>query len=377
MEPFAHWIALGAIGWLGVLSMAAGAWLNNPPLMASGGIGASYALIEIANRFAAAPAGRRRVRAAPAPPVAAAHRSIDPSDSGALVEQMLSQDRYALLLRPQVVETLTHDQFLRAKQALEQAMALVGEARVTLEAAGLSQGGVIHVEPFYLDRFTVTNRQFYEFVAAEAYRQPALWETSIWPAVAEMIDSTGAAGPRWWREGCFEPGQDSLPVVGICWHEAAAYARWAGKRLPSDAEWVRAAAYPDNSPGNRPRPYPWGDAMEAGRANLWGSGLGRVAAVDQFSEGATPNGICQLIGNVWQWTSGNFRGTGLEAEDDRSAPWSLPSPWKNIRGGAFDTYFDSQATCQFVSGEDPRRRRRNIGFRCAIGVCDLVPEVCT
>jgi len=115
------------------------------------------------------------------------------------------------------------------------------------------------------------------------------------------------------------------------------------------------------------RKYPWGNSMDRRRANLWGSGPGRIAPVTEFAEGVSVGGVYQLIGNVWEWTSGSFRGV-----DHPSGDLTLPVPMKSIRGGAFDTYFDNQATCQFQSGENPLGRKHNIGFRCAVGVCDLV-----
>jgi iron(II)-dependent oxidoreductase len=107
--------------------------------------------------------------------------------------------------------------------------------------------------------------------------------------------------------------------------------------------------------------------MDRERANLWGSGPGTTVPVTDFPDGVSVGGVYQLIGNVWEWTSGNYRpGEHLEGE------MLLPVPMKNLRGGAFDTYFDNQATCHFYSGENPVARKDNIGFRCAVGVCDLV-----
>ena len=106
--------------------------------------------------------------------------------------------------------------------------------------------------------------------------------------------------------------------------------------------------------------------MDPNRANLWGAGPDRVVSVYEFAEGASLGGIYQLIGNVWEWTSSDFHAQGIECPADPSGPM------KSLRGGAFDTYFDKQATCQFQSGENPLRRRHNIGFRCAVGVCDVV-----
>jgi iron(II)-dependent oxidoreductase len=78
-------------------------------------------------------------------------------------------------------------------------------------------------------------------------------------------------------------------------------------------------------------------------------------------------GVQQLIGNVWEWTSstfGNWEPAGRKIE--------TTMPLKSVRGGAFDTYFDMQAQCQFQSGESPLARKHNIGFRCALGFCDVV-----
>lgn len=143
-----------------------------------------------------------------------------------------------------------------------------------------------------------------------------------------------------------------------------------GKRLPTDAEWVKAGSWPVPLSDERQwqRKFPWGDTMDRDRCNLWGSGRGGVAAVTDYASGVSVGGVYQLIGNVWEWTTGDF---GAEESEDLS----LPTPMKSIRGGAFDTYFENQATCQFVSGENPLARRHNIGFRCALGVCDVAPHI--
>ncbi|GAF71255.1 unnamed protein product [marine sediment metagenome] len=204
----------------------------------------------------------------------------------------------------------------------------------------------------------------------------------------EMVDRTGAPGPRYWRDGCFLPGEEDHPVIGVSWYEASAYARWIGKRLPSDAEWVKAGSWPVamSATTRMQRKYPWGDTMNRTAANLWGSGPEGIVPVDEFDLGVSVGGIYQLIGNVWEWTCGNFRELSLAGEIVSScSPYPtdldtheyvagdliLPTPMKSIRGGAFDTYFDNHATCQFQSGENPLRRRHNIGFRCAVAIGDL------
>ena len=326
-------------------------------------------------------------------PVAACERpqsdgtqSDGDNDRDALVEQMLAQGRYPLLLRPQIARELKPEQLQRALQALSEGLALVPDGEVVLgKVDAVPQnlpldndfldelsGRVVRVQRFFLDRYPVTNQQYYEFVAAGGYEHVQLWDEAVLPAMLDFVDKTGQPGPRNWREGCYLKGQENRPVVGVSWYEAAAYAGWVGKRLPTDAEWVKAGCWPVNiSETSRfQRRYPWGDTMDRGLANLWGSGRERIVDVDDFAEGVSVGGVYQLIGNVWEWTSDDFRPEQVLPEDI-----ILQIPLKSIHGGAFDTYFDNQATCQFQSGEVALARRHNIGFRLAVGVCDLVLSV--
>jgi iron(II)-dependent oxidoreductase len=194
----------------------------------------------------------------------------------------------------------------------------------------------------------------------------AIWDEAILPALLDFVDATGHPGPRAWKHGCFEPGKEHHPVVGVSWYEAAAYARWTGKRLPTDAEWAKAASWPVAlGPGIwLQRKFPWGNSFDEHRANIWGSGHGGTIPVDHCADGVSVGGAYQLIGNDWEWTSGAY---GHAAD----ASVTLPVPMKSIRGGAFDTYFENQATCHFQSGESPINRKHNVGFRLALGACDL------
>jgi iron(II)-dependent oxidoreductase len=227
----------------------------------------------------------------------------------------------------------------------------------------------LRVEGYYLDRFPVTNAQYYQFVANGGYEQMAIWDPEVWPAVLDFVDSTGQPGPRFWRNGHFPRGEERHPVVGVSWYEASAFARWAGKRLPTDAEWVKAGCWPVAIAGHPllQRRYPWGEAVDRSRANLWGSGPGSTVPVDEFPGGVSVGGVRQLIGNVWEWTT-----DALVIEDEvENPPENVRSKMKSLRGGAFDTYLDCQATCHFQSGDDVLARQHNIGFRCAISLCDL------
>ena len=95
--------------------------------------------------------------------------------------------------------------------------------------------------------------------------------------------------------------------------------------------------------------------------------LNGTCGVHDFSDGVSVGGVYQLIGNVWEWTHSNFGAWDLAARR-----LEVTGPMKSIRGGAFDTYFDNQATCQFQSGDSSLARKHNIGFRCALGFCDVI-----
>ena len=133
-------------------------------------------------------------------------KPVDPNDIDALVEQMLAQDRYALLLRPQIAGNLSESQFGQALRVLGECMALVPDGDVQLEEGDSSR--IISVQRFFLDRYPVTNRQYYEFVAAGGYRQASLWDESILPGVLEFIDRTGNPGPKYWQNGCYPEGEE-------------------------------------------------------------------------------------------------------------------------------------------------------------------------
>jgi iron(II)-dependent oxidoreductase len=303
---------------------------------------------------------------------------LETEETGDLIETMLRHDRYALLLRPQIVANLENEQVKRALAALDQRMALVPDGDVVLkatrfgnnereqEAAALADRQV-HVESVFLDRYPITNKQYRAFVVAGGYEQISLWDPTVWPAILDFVDSTGHSGPRFWKNGTYPAGQGDHPVVGVSWYEACAFARWVGKRLPTDPEWVKAGSWPVDVPGGKPlqRKHPWGDTMDRVHANLWSSGPGTTVAVSEMN-GSSVGGVYQLIGNVWEWTTSNFG-----AWDQSMRRIETPSQMKSIRGGAFDTYFDNQANCQFQSGDSPMARKHNIGFRCALSVCDL------
>ncbi len=217
--------------------------------------------------------------------------------------------------------------------------------------------------PFLLGRYAVMHAQYQHFVDAGGYEDLDLWPQDIWPHLIDFTDLTGNPGPRFWRDGRHDRRLADHPVVGVCFFEAAAYAAWAGFRLPTEAEWQMAASWRIRSSAHVLRRYPWGDALDTDRCNIWASGIGHTEPVDAFPGGAAPNGVRQLIGNVWEWTDSDY-----EVTDGEGRPVVGVMQMKGIRGGAFDTYFASQATSCFRTGLASLSRVHNVGFRCALDV---------
>jgi iron(II)-dependent oxidoreductase len=121
----------------------------------------------------------------------------------------------------------------------------------------------------------------------------------------------------------------------------------------------------ESSPGRiAQRRYPWGESYDVRRAHLYGSGQPGPVAVDEYPGGVSVGGVHQLIGNVWEWTNTPL----IELADPTL---HISESVISIRGGAFDTYFENQATCHYQSGEHPLSRRANIGFRLALPMSDL------
>ncbi len=291
---------------------------------------------------------------------------------------MIQNGRYALLLRPEVIGNLSEAQRLNLVDILEDEMAIIRAGEVQLVARESrastedSRTNIAKTESFYLDRFAVTNEEYQLFVNDSGYANPEYWSEGLEDAIQQFVDQTGVQAPRFWSHGQHPVQYADHPVVGICHYEASAYARWAGKRLPSDAEWVRAAAAPVAIANGRiqQRRYPWGEAIDETRANLWQSGIAHTAPVNAYGGGDTVQGVRQMVGNVWEWTA------------DRFGLWSEFPQWRELehdlmalRGGAFDTYFDSQASCLFQSGDQALARKHNIGFRCAVSTSHVAQSV--
>src|SRR5947209_2249317 len=144
---------------------------------------------------------------------------------------------------------------------------------------------------FWIDIYPVTNLRFARFLDAGGYDDPRWWSPEGWG----WRQQARVRRPLSWGE----PGWDGpeQPAAGVSWYEADAYCRWAGKRLPTDAEWERAARGTDG------RRYPWGDDWPHGGVANFDLSVGRTSPVGLFPEGASPYGCQDMAGNVNNWTS--------------------------------------------------------------------------
>jgi gamma-glutamyl hercynylcysteine S-oxide synthase len=283
-------------------------------------------------------------------------------------KHLINEDRYAFVVLKEEVDQIEDRDTQPAWDLLRQQMALIPAGRVTV---ALTDGSHANAEigGFFLDRLAVSNRQFRRFVQAGGYDSLEIWPQEVWPSVSRFTDRKGGPGPRDWDGGNFPAGKADHPVVGVCWYEATAYARWVGKRLPTAAEWQKAGGWPEQLSGGDCNRYPWGDLFDPGRTNLWASGIGRTVPVGDFPNGATPNGIFQMTGNVWEWLYDPLDAIPC-SDGETFVPWK---PMRRIIGGAFNTYFASEASCQFITGQAELDRPDNIGFRCALSLEQLGP----
>jgi iron(II)-dependent oxidoreductase len=228
----------------------------------------------------------------------------------------------------------------------------------------------VHVDAFVIDTTPVTCGDYLAFVEARGYHDPQWWSPTGWA----HRQQAGITAPRFWeredgrwvrtRFGVREPLPLDEPVVHVSFHEAEAYAAWAGKRLPTEAEWEKAARYDPAS--GRSRRYPWGDEDPTSEhANLGQRHL-RAAPVGAYPAGASPLGVEQLIGDVWEWTSSDFAGYpgfAVFPYPEYSQVFFGPK-FKVLRGGSFGT---DPVACRgtFRNWDYPIRRQIFSGFRCA------------
>jgi iron(II)-dependent oxidoreductase len=206
----------------------------------------------------------------------------------------------------------------------------------------------LQLQPYKISRTTVTNAEYAAFIDDGGYQRQKLWCDAGW----RWRETTGSKHPvywqfidgKWWRRNFNEMVQleDHLPVLHVNWYEADAFCLWAGRRLPTEAEWELAASAEPTTDGRgiitHKRQFPWGDeAPTPDRANLDWRNMGCLD-VSALPSGDSAFGCRQMIGNVWEWTASDFKpypGFVAGPYKEYSAPWF--GDHKVLRGGCWAT----------------------------------------
>ncbi|MEO3811023.1 SUMF1/EgtB/PvdO family nonheme iron enzyme [Sphaerisporangium sp. B11E5] len=176
----------------------------------------------------------------------------------------------------------------------------------------------VYLPAFYIDIFPTTNADYARFVAATGHRRPAHWHP-------------GSGPPR---------DLSDHPVVYVTWHDAAAYAEWAAKALPTDRQWEKAAR------GPRGDVYPWGNQLTPAKCNVRESGPGTTTPVERYHSGVSPFGVYDMCGNTWEWLATPSQPTRHE-----------------LKGSAFTSPF-TRATPSTFNDASATMLDDDTGFRC-------------
>ncbi|MFQ5586456.1 MAG: formylglycine-generating enzyme family protein [Thermodesulfobacteriota bacterium] len=193
----------------------------------------------------------------------------------------------------------------------------------------------VHLDDYYIDKYEVSNDKYKEF-----------------------IDATGHKPPVYWVKGNYAPLPDKQPVVMVSWFDADAYCKWRGKRLPTEAEWEKAARGTDG------RQYPWGNEFDQKKTNALGL-HGQPTPVGQFPEDVSPFGVFDVAGNVSEWVQEWYKAyPGSQYLDEAFGETNKVvrgGSWGGIGHYSFDFYYRSS----FRNYVRPEFTLNDVGFRCA------------
>jgi formylglycine-generating enzyme required for sulfatase activity len=188
----------------------------------------------------------------------------------------------------------------------------------------------VYLDAFYIDKFLITQAEYNECVASGKCS-----------ANDKYAGFTG----------------DRQPVVGVNWYDAKTYCQWAGKRLPTEAEWEKAARGTDG------RIFPWGNSIDANRAN-YGRTAGRTTDVGSYPSGASPYGAMDMAGNVWEWVADRYGGKYYRNRPSKNPKGPDSGEYRVLRGGSWGSSTGALRVSH-RDGVTPADQDYGEGFRCA------------
>jgi formylglycine-generating enzyme required for sulfatase activity len=214
----------------------------------------------------------------------------------------------------------------------------------------------VMLDAFSIGKYEVTNRQYRLFVKATGHRPPANEDSKY----------------SLWRGDVLMEGVEELPVINVDWNDAAAYCKWAGGRLPTEAEWEKAARGTDG------RIYPWGNEPVTGnRSNFsiehitfW-DGPATLAKKDQYDYGKSPYGAYEMAGNVWEWVHDWYDGGYYKTSPTKNPTGPASGTERVVRGGGWNSTPDTVRSAN-RNKHNPIDLRVYVGIRCAKDATDVV-----
>lgn len=241
----------------------------------------------------------------------------------------------------------------------------------------------VYMSAYLIDKYPVTNAEYKKFIESGGYKQRDFWSDAGWDYVlrSKPLDSDVVNSAL--------DGEDECPVVNVSWYEADAFAKYAGKRLPTEAEWEKAARGTDG------RTYPWGNEFDKTRLNCAESKIEKPTPVTKYLQGVSDYGCFDMAGNVWEWTADWFDSQYYRSAPDRDpqgparaedkpffgrpkdvgasiydlepskAGSSTLSDCKVLRGGSWNGGGVIHIRCANRDYDEPDYKNDTIGFRCA------------
>ncbi len=208
----------------------------------------------------------------------------------------------------------------------------------------------IALDPFWIDIYETTNREYQKFVMDTGHRSP----------LDDTCETERCKAGNLWDRVWFPSGIGNQPVTQVSWEDADAYCRWKGKRLPTEAEWEKGAR------GTTGLIYPWGKAHPKGRARFMQKWLGTKTMTDvgHYKSGVSVYGLYDMAGNVWEWVNDWYERKYYEQSPEKNPRGPETGEFRVVRGGSWVNYPDTLRSAH-RRWSRPEARFNDTGFRCA------------